>query len=83
MGPSYSPITESKQPCSCRKLILNYSYFLIFRKLYAPSYNPITDQEEGSDITFSDFIQLVVEGPIELSKFWEENQVQLGSEYLG
>lgn len=48
----------------------------VYRKLYAPSYNPITDQEEGSDISFNDFIQLVVEGPIELSKFLEENQVE-------
>ena len=47
----------------------------LFRKLYAPVYNPVTDQEENSDITFPDFIQLVIEGPIELSKFLEENQV--------
>ena len=53
----------------------------LFRKLYAPVYNPVTDQEEGSDITFPDFIQLVVEGPIELSKFLEETQVNDGLKF--
>ena len=52
-----------------------YGFVSFSRKLYAPAYNPVTDQEENSDITFPDFIQLVIEGPIELSKFLEENQV--------
>jgi len=35
----------------------------------------VTNQEEGSDISFGDFISLVVDGPVELAKFLDEHRV--------
>jgi len=52
------------------------NFFMTYRRLYAPAFNPITNKEEESNVSFQDFIHLVIEGPVELSKFFDENNVK-------
>ena len=46
-----------------------------FRSTFEKQFNAATGEEEGGDISFVDFIDIVLDGPIEYAQFLEENHI--------
>lgn len=46
------------------------------RYTYEKSYNAISQEEEGGEISFPDFVDLLLNGPLEYAEFLEENGME-------
>lgn len=46
-----------------------------FRSTFEKQFNAATGEEEGGEISFVDFIDIVLDGPIEYAQFLEENHI--------
>lgn len=50
-----------------------------YRNLYEKTYNPISGEEEGGEISWLDFIYIVLNGPVEYAEFLEQHEMESGS----
>lgn len=50
-----------------------------FRHMYEKVYNPVTNEEEGGEMEWTDFIYILMNGPVEYAEFLEEHETEAGS----
>ena len=45
---------------------------------FEKTFNAVTGQVEGGEVSFADFVDILLEGPVEFAQFMEENQKEIG-----